>query len=351
MVRLNKDMVAATLRLAHTVHFHRLFGDAVAGRGVIFMLHKVSAHAPGSMAFPANEDLFVTPEFLAETIERVRQLDYDIVSIDEAIARLGDSSARRFAVFTLDDAYRDTLKVAYPVFSAASAPFTVYVPTAWADGRGLVKWAVLEGLVSAGSAVQPALAGLPALLPTGTRKDRQATIGTIDRYLARLDGIKAEIALGSLAENHGVDVEGLCREQIMSWDEIRRLAGDGLVTIGAHSIDHFALSGLCRDELARQVAGSKARVEEEIGRPCRHFSYPFGNSDAVGPREIAQAAAAGFSTAVTTRRGVVFDHHRVRPLALPRIALAGRMEDLRCMEMLISGVPDMVLNRFRSKVV
>lgn len=350
MSRRNNELVAATLKLAHSAGIHRVFGTAAAGRGVILMLHKVGNGLRETLARPQHRDLVVTPEFLGRMIERVRRLGYDIVTLDEAVERLGDPGAKRFAVFTLDDGYRDTLEVAYPLFRAADAPFTVYIPTSWADGRGMIKWAVLEALAARGSPIEFPGDSLPPRLPTDTPRQRAVAIETLDGHLNRLDSDRRVPALLDIARANGIDVAAVCRREIMTWDEIRQLARDDLVTIGAHSVDHVDLSELAPGERERQIVDSKARVEAELGLPCRHFAYPYGDMEVAGSDEVGQVAAAGFATAVTSRRGVVSEFYRNHLTALPRIAMSGRMEDPRCLEMLISGVPDMVLDHLRRRV-
>lgn len=351
MVSRNRDFIAAALRLAYGAGVHRVFGESPAGRGVILMLHRIRPASDEPCVYPPNRDLTVTPEFLASLIGRMRELDYDIVTIDEAVSRLQAGDRRRFAVFTIDDVYRDTLDVALGIFRAAQAPFTAYVPSAWAAGEGVVSWAVLEALATSGTAIRPGIDGaLPPILPTVTERQQIFACECIDRYVNSLNATDQGPALRGIAERHDIDVTGICHDLIMNWDEIRRLADDPLVTVGAHSVDHLDLSRASRQELVHQLVEGKAILERELGRPCNHLAYPYGGEDAAGEREFAHAAAAGYTTAVTARRGVVQDQHRVKMTALPRIAVSGSMQDLRCIEMLISGVPDRVLNGFRSKV-
>jgi peptidoglycan/xylan/chitin deacetylase (PgdA/CDA1 family) len=351
MAKRKRELIATALRLAHGAGVHRVFGDSPAGLGVILMLHRVRPGSHDDCIYPPNRELSITPEFLSSLIERMRALGYDIVSMDEAAERLRRGAGRRFAVFTLDDAYRETLDHAYGIFRAAEAPFTVYVPTTWPAGEGVVRWAVLEALISSGMPVRSGMAGaLSAILPTASERQKVVAYECLERFIDSLGATDQNLAVREIAARHAIDVVEICRRHVMGWDEIRALAADPLVTVGAHSTDHLILSRASRQELVRQLAGGKEVVERELGRPCLHLAYPYGGEDAAGEREFANAATAGYATAVTTRRGVVLDHHRVRMTALPRIAVSGSMQDLRCIEMLISGVPDRVLNGFRTKV-
>ena len=59
------------------------------------------------------------------------------------------------------------------------------------------------------------------------------------------------------------------------------------------------------------------------------------------------AAQAGYETAVTTRPGLLFPEHADHLLALPRVSLNGLWQDLRYLDVLLSGAPFRLWNRGR----
>ena len=77
------------------------------------------------------------------------------------------------------------------------------------------------------------------------------------------------------------------------WERLRELAGRG-VEIGSHTCSHPHLPRLGDDELDRELQESRARLEDELGRPCRFLAYPFGDEDA---RVRAAARRAGYEAA------------------------------------------------------
>jgi peptidoglycan/xylan/chitin deacetylase (PgdA/CDA1 family) len=118
---------------------------------------------------------------------------------------------------------------------------------------------------------------------------------------------------------------------MLTWDDIVELDREPLITIGAHTIDHFVSSQLTPEELTRQAGGSRDHLERRLGHPIEHFAYPFGRAEHASTREFAIIAAAGFASAVTTR-----PHHwradsRATMHALPRFAVdySDTMEDFR----------------------
>ena len=80
----------------------------------------------------------------------------------------------------------------------------------------------------------------------------------------------------------------------MTWDELRDLAGREGLEIGAHTVSHPHLTTLSDAELDRELADSKRRVEDELGRPCPLLAYPYGEHDA---RVRRAAARVGFDAA------------------------------------------------------
>jgi len=79
----------------------------------------------------------------------------------------------------------------------------------------------------------------------------------------------------------------------------------------------------------------------------KHLAYPVGDPTSAGAREFRIAGELGFTTAVTTRPGVLFRAHREHLMALPRISLHGEHQQLRYVRVLVSGAATAVWNGFR----
>ena len=76
--------------------------------------------------------------------------------------------------------------------------------------------------------------------------------------------------------------------------ELAELAAAPGVEIGSHALTHVSLPGLVPADLDRELAGSRALLEEVTRRPVRWLSYPFGAFD--GPVQAA-ARRAGYAEA------------------------------------------------------
>jgi peptidoglycan/xylan/chitin deacetylase (PgdA/CDA1 family) len=138
-----------------------------------------------------------------------------------------------------------------------------------------------------------------------------------------------------------------CVKQVMTWDEIRTMAADPLVTVGAHTKGHFAISKLSEERARDEMVGSAYRIEQKLGRRPIHFAFPYGDAQSAGPRDFALAREAGFKTAVTTRKGMLFPAHRRYLSALPRVSLNGDYQSLTYTALYLSGAPFALWNRFQ----
>lgn len=348
---LRRFVIRSGLEGLHAGRTHALFGRWTRGRGAILMFHHVRPAAGD--AFRPNSHLEITPEFLERVIRRVRERGMDIVDLDEAVARLAAPDvSRRFIVLTFDDGYRNNLVHAYPVLKREQAPFTIYVTTGFVDGTAMPWWDVAAAIVGRNRAIQVAVGGGTIERRVAGVTEKQRALDALIAALIRVPEDEQRRAVVAAAVAHGVDIAALVRESMMSWDEIRRLAADPLATIGAHTIGHHALSRLDGARARVEMAASAERIAAMTGIRPRHFAYPYGSPDTVGPRDVALARALGFATAVTTRRGVLTPAHAGRLHELPRISVNGDYQQLRILDLLLSGVPYAIerrINRIRGR--
>jgi peptidoglycan/xylan/chitin deacetylase (PgdA/CDA1 family) len=142
----------------------------------------------------------------------------------------------RTLAVTFDDAYRSTIERALPVLSRLGLTATVFVPTNFVGAARPMSWPGIDQWL--GGPHEPELA-------------------------------------------------------CMDLDELRVLAETGW-EIGSHTRSHPRLPELSPEQLAAELAGSRARLEELLGTPCRSLAYPYG----VTSRAVSQATErAGYAAA------------------------------------------------------
>ncbi|MCC7254158.1 polysaccharide deacetylase family protein [Hyphomicrobium sp.] len=346
---MRRSTIALTRTALSALHYSglgALLAPLARGKGVIFTLHNVRPEPPEP--FAPNRILKVTPEFLETAIESVRGAGYDIVSLDEAARRMSVAAPAPFACFTFDDGYRDNRDYAYPVFKRHGLPFAIYVPTVYADGEGDLWWFVLEQAIRKADQLRVVLGGVERRFETRTTEQKDAAFDAIYWTLRAGPEIELRATVRKIADAAGYDPSRLCRDLIMDWDELRALAADPLVTIGAHTRRHFAVAQLSEDEARAEIAESVARIERELGRPCRHFSFPYGDAGSAGPRDFAIARSLGLATAVTTQKDVLRARNALT--GLPRISLNGDYQEARYVRAMMTGVPSLALDTVKASL-
>jgi peptidoglycan/xylan/chitin deacetylase (PgdA/CDA1 family) len=100
--------------------------------------------------------------------------------------------------------------------------------------------------------------------------------------------------------------------------QLRELTNMGF-EIGSHSMTHAFLTDLPEKQLHEELAGSKAQIEQIIGKSVDHFSCPGGRWN----KEIAHLAReAGYRSVATSRIGV--NSHLTDPFQLARIPVLAK---------------------------
>ena len=82
----------------------------------------------------------------------------------------------------------------------------------------------------------------------------------------------------------------------MTWDELKTLTKDPLITIGSHTVTHPDLPTLDSFRQQDELTRSKADLESHLGIKIDYFAYPEGKNDAVTQ---GYAKDAGYTLAFT----------------------------------------------------
>jgi peptidoglycan/xylan/chitin deacetylase (PgdA/CDA1 family) len=327
---------------------HLLTKPLYSGIGSILMLHRVCPRVDHPR-LGYNKFLEITPDLLERTILFFKRKNYRFVSLDEVREILSSGRHRdKFVAFTLDDGYMDNYTHAYPVFKSYNVPFAIYVTTSFPDREAVLWWYLLEDLLLREDEVEVQLDGRIIKYDTSTLIKKEAAFDAIQSHLTYAAGEDVASKCKSILRVPLNDPYKYARDLALTWDQIRELSREPLATVGAHTIDHPALSKLSTDEAMRQVRESKLRIESQTGEEVRHFAYPYGGREAAGEREFNLIKECGFSTATTTRSGNIFGAHKAHLECLPRIAVNEILrKDIEYMNLWINGLVPCTENRFR----
>lgn len=260
----------------------------------ILMYHRVAPADERPDLDPAL--LSATPEAFEEQISFVAARRQPL-SLDTLLAvRSGEAPLSANAVLvTFDDAYRDFADHAWPVLRRHGVPATLFVPTAYPDAPATAFWwdrlhsaiaatAILEVETSVGR------------LPLATPAERRAAVSALAGRVKELPHDEAMELVGDVCDQ--LD-EPEPVPAVLSWDELRRLAADG-VALAPHTRTHPLLNRLQAERARDEVRGSVDDLTREIGHSPPVFAYPAGGHD---ERTVRILAEEGFRVAFTIERG------------------------------------------------
>ena len=322
-----------SLRTAAETFVVMLARQIYGGIGAIFCLHRIVPEAERS-ALPDNRALEITPESLHEMLAWVAGRGIEVIPLDQVPARLARPRGGKFACFTFDDGYRDNLTLALPVFREFGMPFAVHVSPGLIDGSARVWWYQVEAALRRSERLDFSWRGREYAWAAGSRDAFPA----LAKMIREQPGDEREDLVAAICAAAGIDAPGLQSRLMMTWDEVRRLAAEPLVTIGAHTVTHPVLRLMGEAEALAEMADSKRQLEVQLGGPVRHLAFPFGGANAVGSREFRLAGEAAFSTATTTRCANLFPAHARHLTALPRLTVSGNFPAADRLRKLESGL-------------
>jgi peptidoglycan/xylan/chitin deacetylase (PgdA/CDA1 family) len=338
-------------KILKTLYLHCSFitRPLYGGIGHILMFHRVCPPVPGTR-LKANAGMEMTPKTLKAVIQFFRDRDYEFISPDQLVGRLPNrKNKRKFVIFTFDDGYADNYLHAYPVFKKHDVPFTIYVTTSFPDREAILWWYILEDLLLEKDRI---------VIKTGTG-EREFNCSSLNEKEETFRDIRSIIMNAStnnyietvtgIFEPYGIDVYRKTSELTLSWEQIAQLNRDLLVTIGAHTVNHYTLSKLSPAEVKNEILESKRRLESHLGKEVRHFAYPYGGREEAGKREFDLVKECRFKTAVTTRFAGIFPAHKLHLQCLPRIFIHSGADD-HFLKQVVNGTLTGMANRFKRVV-
>jgi peptidoglycan/xylan/chitin deacetylase (PgdA/CDA1 family) len=233
---------------------------------------------------------------------------YTIISLDDVVAWINGaiSLPRQSVVITFDDGYQDNYRHAYPILKKYGATATFYVVTE-AIGNAQPLWtSELRDIVYRASQRHVTLNSIGSeRIDLTDEAAKKQTIQTIGRIMRSADKKTRGVIIREMRDKLMSEKNGFLDEVMMSWDELREMKRGGMC-IGSHTMSHPLLPAISRQAAAIEIAGSKAKIEQELDAPAVHFSYPNpGEGFHVNEAVKNLVRHAGYLTARTSSKGSV----------------------------------------------
>jgi peptidoglycan/xylan/chitin deacetylase (PgdA/CDA1 family) len=252
-------------------------------------------------------------------------------------------------VVTFDDGYSDNLTHALPVLKKHDVPFTVYVSTNFPDGKAVLWWDLLEDLLLERNTIEIKTGSEHHRFNCASMEEKEDTFEAIRSIIIGFGERDFLPRVEEIFKGLGVDIYSKAVELALRWEQVTELAKEPLVTIGAHTVNHYALKELPEDRAVYEVTESKKKIEAHIGKEVDHFAYPYGGPGHMGAKDLDIMKKYGFKTAVTTIPGNIFPGHRDHLVYLPRVHMREKIDHLQ-LELFTSGFKQFQLHKFQRVV-
>lgn len=228
---------------------------------------------------------------------------YRLVSMDEVCDQIHNSHSCEPAVaVTFDDGYLGTYTEAFPILRRYGIPATVFL-TVGAIETGEVSWydrVFLALQVVTGDKLDLFL-DRPRRFNLISSPARMAAAVEIITYLRTCSEMRRAEFCTMLETTVALPREPLAG-RMMTWEQVREMHDSG-IAFGNHTMTHPVVSRLTPEELDRELAESKAILEQRIGSTVAHFAFPFGKRSDYGV-VLNKIPCFGYRSAVTTEWGV-----------------------------------------------
>ena len=302
---------------------HKIFKPFYSGIGHVLMFHRVS----NDNEYNITKGLQVSTGYMESVLEFFISSKIDIVSLDECYNRIkAKGKMKRFVSFTFDDGYADNLTHALPVFEKYNAPFSVFLATGYPDHTVVLWWYLLENLVMENEKIEFKDSSGIYVFNTLTLAEKTDALWKIRRYILESNQEDLLSRLKTVFHDKNIDFFELTKKMALSWDQVIELSNHPLVTIGAHTVNHLALSKLSENKVIEEIIDSIKIIEEKIGKPVLYFAYPIGTAAEASEREFNIAKNCNAKMAFTAVKGNIFKYHSEQLHSLPRIGINERLK-------------------------
>lgn len=298
--------------------FDHFLVNRIKGKGLSLMYHEVLPDDEGLPAWTV-----VKETCFREQIIFMKQ-HFDIVTIDEAIARTYDQTCYRkpYIAITFDDGYKGNYSCVLPIIEELGVPITVYVSSG-AIEKEESHWydkiiSLLDNDIPLTVDLTDYKLGEYKLGVGNSEREKWSLMQSLLTAMKKIDPVEREKIVERICDQATCDDSNQLK--LMTVAELKSLASSDLVTIGGHSHCHNILTQLTDQEINVSLQENRKLLQQWTSGDINHFAYPNGDFN---NKVIDLVKKNGFLSAVTVRTG--YWSAEKNPMMLPRFGV-GRFD-------------------------
>lgn len=274
---------------------------------------------------------------------------YNIISLDQLIEHCtnGAKLAPNSVVITIDDGYKSSYALAYPVLKQFNVPASFFITTDFIDKKEMLWTDRIEYAINMTKSNSFNLKIDKDMLFLDFRDSDSKNV-YCRKIIAKLKLIPQESMeeiIQSLERGLGqkLSLDNAIPEiyRPLEWDEALKMIKSGIISIGSHTCTHIILTRCSPERKKKELFLSKQAIENKTGLSCRLFCYPNGGTGDFDYRTKESLKESGYSCGLTTVDGINDAHSDV--FELKRLSVDNR-EDQTMFIMTLSGIFKFFLN-------
>jgi peptidoglycan/xylan/chitin deacetylase (PgdA/CDA1 family) len=282
------------------LRINKLFEVLTSSRSRILAYHGVSKTLPKLFNWQhIPEDIFI------RQMEHIKKY-YNVIPIDVLLNDIINKRLihRKTISLSFDDGYENNFSVAYPILKEMGLPAAIFISTSFIGKNYKSLW--FDKLYNAfvqysANSLNLSMFGI-GVIDTSNTENKLKAISFITEQLKLLTTEDRDKLIGNILPIMTQGVPEKFYFPGMSWDQIKILANDPLITIGGHGHTHAILTKLDLTDASKEIFLNKFLIEEHIKRNIFVFAYPNGNWNTDIINILRQA---GYKFAMTTKEGFV----------------------------------------------
>ncbi|MCI0558650.1 MAG: polysaccharide deacetylase family protein [Nitrososphaera sp.] len=234
--------------------------------------------------------------------------------LEEVISR--GREHKKWLALSFDDGYENNYSVAYPILKEMSIPATFFISTSFVGERSESLWFdhIYNALVDYSAESADLSAWGFEVIDTSTPEAKAEMVAVICDKLKFMHPNTRETLLAGILSALGVKTLVSNVFPGMTWEQVRMLAADPLMTIGGHGHTHSILTNLSPDEQWAEIKLNRDLLARHTNSDLAIFAYPNGNWD---PEVVKTVQRAGYRFAVSTHESFVTSE----PYNVPRLTV------------------------------